>query len=104
MVPDASKDERFMHSSLVTGPPRIRFYAGAPLDYEDANKNQFKLGTLCIIDTTLRTLTDEEKILLQTLARLVVAEIQLRDKISVEHKRALDEAKAGAEEVVNEII
>ena len=86
-----------MYSSLVTGPPNIRFYAGAPLQYEDENKNHFKLGTLCIIDSTPRTLTDDEQMLLQTLARLVVAEIQLREKISAEHKRALDEAKAGAE-------
>ncbi|MGB9069051.1 MAG: GAF domain-containing protein [Candidatus Acidiferrales bacterium] len=31
IVPDATQDERFAGSPLVTGEPRIRFYAGAPL-------------------------------------------------------------------------
>jgi len=71
LVPDAAKDERFKYSSLVVGPSQIRFYAGAPLQYEDAQQNHYKIGALCLMDTVPCDLTAEQIILLQTLARLV---------------------------------
>ena len=97
LVPDATKDPRFMFSPLVVGPPNIRFYAGAPLEYEDKEHNKYKLGTLCIIDTVPREFSKEQQHLLMTLARLVVAEITLRDTISKEHDAFLENARTGAE-------
>ena len=46
IVPDTTKDSRFMKNPLVLGKPVIRFYAGTPLM---SPKGQ-KMGTLCIID------------------------------------------------------
>ena len=73
-VEDASKNEIFRNNPLVTGDPNIRFYAGAPLITHDG----FSLGSLCIIDTVPRSLTDKQKDALLSLARTVVAHLELR--------------------------
>ena len=56
---------------LVTGEPKIRFYAGAPLRYLDGNK----LGTLCIIDQHPRVLDEEDYTMLRDLAEMAEGEL-----------------------------
>lgn len=72
-VPDATLDERFRNNPLVTGEPQIRFYAGVPLLAEGGEA----LGTLCVIDRVPRVLTDEQREGLTTLARQVMAQMQV---------------------------
>ena len=73
-VPDAAADARFRDNPLVTGEPHIRFYAGMPLTAPDGHR----LGTLCAIDRTPRTLTPAQRDTLRVLARQVAAHMQLR--------------------------
>lgn len=73
-VPDAISDPRFADSPLVTKPNGIRFYAGAPL----VIKPGLAVGTLCVIDTTPRELTEAQKEALKLLAKQAVSLMQNR--------------------------
>ena len=74
-VLDASRDPRFADNVLVTGDPRIRYYAGAPL----TTGKGFRLGTLCLIDTKARrALSQDQEAQLRDLADLVIHEMELR--------------------------
>jgi len=67
-VQDALADHRFSKNPLVTGEPKIRFYAGAPL----TNRDGFTLGTLCIIDQKPKKLTPEQKEIFKKLSQIVM--------------------------------
>ncbi|WP_198555965.1 MULTISPECIES: GAF domain-containing sensor histidine kinase [Halomonadaceae] len=56
-IEDASKDSRFTDNPLVTVSRGIRFYAGVPLN----TSSGFRVGTLCIIDTSPRRLDDAQR-------------------------------------------
>jgi signal transduction histidine kinase/CheY-like chemotaxis protein len=74
VVEDAQADIRFAANPMVTGKPRIRFYAGAPLMTTDG----YALGMLCVTSSIPRTLSPEQKAGLQALGRQVVAQLELR--------------------------
>lgn len=102
VVPDASRDQRFADNPLVAEDPKVRFYAGAPIQDSDGHT----LGTLCVLDTTPRELDAEQEAMLESLASIVMDEMHLRrlasfdpltglpnrryfmDLCEVEHRRA----------------
>jgi len=81
VVPDATQDPRFADNRLVTGPPYIRFYAGIPL----TTAADFRVGTLCVIDTRPRAFGERDLRLLHDLARIAEDELnhkELSDALS----------------------
>ena len=73
VVLDAASDDRFANNPLVTDPPHVRFYAGAPLVLRDGHR----IGTICVLDVQPRDSFDERaRSALADLADLVVAEIE----------------------------
>ena len=91
VVEDAQADDRFATNPMVTGDPKIRFYAGAPLTTFDGHA----LGMLCVNGPVARTLSPEQSAGLQALSRQVVAQLELRRRTS-ELALARDAAVAAA--------
>ena len=77
IIPDTSKDERFHDNPLVTGEPHVAFYAGIPL----VNPEGYALGTLCVWDIVPKNLDESQVTTLQSLARQVVCQLELKRKI-----------------------
>lgn len=80
IVNDTFKDERFRDNPLVTGEPHIRFYAGAPIKSNEG----YSIGTLCVIDTLPRIMTENDQVLLREFADMVEGELNHPDKVARE--------------------
>jgi two-component sensor histidine kinase len=78
IVPDLTDDPRFARNPLVTEQPHLRFYAGAVLRTPDG----VPLGALCVLDCVPRDLTEDQAFMLQTLARQVMSQLELRRAIA----------------------
>ena len=74
IINDAAGNPDFADNPLVTGPPFIRFYAGAPLHAPSGAR----IGTLCIIDPNPRNMDSADQRILRDLANCVESELALR--------------------------
>jgi GAF domain-containing protein len=72
IITDASTHPSYCNHPLVTGDPKIRFYAGKPICGPDKSK----LGTVCVIDREPRDLTEKQLLLLEICSNLVESEIK----------------------------
>lgn len=76
IIEDATQNEHFYDNPLVTGYPRVIFYAGIPL----VNDNGYPLGTLCVIDDKPKKISDKQIDSLKSLANQVIQLLELRKK------------------------
>ena len=74
MVENASADPRTQEHPLVAGPFGLEFYVGVPLRTYDGHV----LGMLSCMDRRPRGVTPQQLRLLETLAAIVMDEIELR--------------------------
>ena len=109
LVPDATLDPRFADSPFVTGPPYVRFYAGAPL----VSPRGYALGSLCAMDDKPRQLRPDQIQALAGLSRQVVAQMELQLSVheletEIERRkrveRALREEQRKSEKLVLNIL
>jgi len=73
VVPDAAGDARFADHPLVTGEPRVRFYAATPLVTAEGQA----VGVLAVIDRRPRQLSPGQRDGLRALGRQVMAQLEL---------------------------
>ena len=100
VVKDAASDPRTLQNPLVRGEMGLRFYAGVPLTTADG----YNLGTLNIIDTEPRELTDDQLLTLKQLADIVVDELELRLAALRLHRSAIDRNLGSVEKVLQDAL
>ena len=76
VVPDMRQDLRFQTHPGVTGAPFIQFYTGVPLTTAEG----FAVGSLCVMDTHPKELSDSQIQSLRALAAQVIVNLELRKK------------------------
>lgn len=81
VVNDAVTDPRTLANPLVAGEMGLRFYAAAPLRTPDG----YNLGTVCVLDTSRRDVTEDEMATLGDLAAIVIDELELRRSARLLH-------------------
>jgi PAS domain S-box-containing protein len=101
VVEDATQDATLSTKSVVTGEPHIRFYAGVP--YFDADG--YPLGSVCVIDTSPRTISPEQVAQLEMLAKTAGQIVQLKQmKKRLEHEsKVRHDAERQREETVGRL-
>ncbi len=76
IIEDAELDKRFCDNPLFLNEPHVRFYAGIPL----VTPKGFRIGTLCVIDSEKKSLSELQITMLKSLASQVIDILELRVK------------------------
>ena len=74
VVEDVKQELYFAKEQAVKGAPGIGFFAGTPLRNPDGQR----FGTLCVLDTKPRRLTDRDKTLFMSMGAVISNDICLR--------------------------
>jgi len=79
VIPDITKEARFASHPLVQGPPHATFYAGAPI----ITRDNFAIGSLCVLHTESHHLSEAQLESLMTLAQQAALHIETRAELRV---------------------
>jgi len=82
VITDTAKDLRFCENPMVTGTPKIRFYAGMPLRSADGHK----VGTLCIADQVPRDFPTQSHDILRDLGCMAEDQLNLLNVLDLQSK------------------
>jgi sigma-B regulation protein RsbU (phosphoserine phosphatase) len=74
VIPDTLRDPVAADNPLVTGEMKVRFYAAAPIITPDGHR----LGTVNVLDTKPRSISEDDTATLADLAAIVLDEMELR--------------------------
>ena len=87
IIPDTLADRRTNQNPLVMNEPNFRFYAGATIVVQNV-----AIGTVCVLDTIPRNLSDDQIEVLRALARQVVGLLEARkvSKMYADRQRHLN--------------
>jgi two-component sensor histidine kinase len=96
VLTDAKQDSCALANPLVAGDFGLRFYVGAPLRTHDGHN----LGTLCVIDTKPREVTQAQIDDLNDLAAVVMDQLELR----LSARRAVAREKMLAKEIDHRVM
>lgn len=73
-VEDATLDNRFSSNPFVTSEEGIRCYMGVPLKSTDGQN----IGSLCVLGTKPRKFSNDEALILERFAALIMSQLELR--------------------------
>jgi GAF domain-containing protein len=71
---DVRTEPRAANNPIIVADPTLRAYAAVPLTTHDGHD----IGTLCVLDRSVRTFTEEELADLADLASMLMRELELR--------------------------
>lgn len=97
-VKNLSLDERFSELEGVKDGPQLRYYFGIPLKTDNGQS----IGTLCVLDTVEKTLTQDKIELLKGIAEEVVNRLRMQQQLEAMRKE-LTEARETAKRAAHDI-
>lgn len=97
-VKDLSKDERFLDKFFVKDDPNLRYYFGVPLTTPEGNN----LGALCVLDTEVKSLSQEKVELLRIIADEIVNRFKILKAVQ-DLKGKMNEIKENQKKVAHDI-
>lgn len=102
VIPDTLDDARLKDNPLCLDEPNLRFYAGMCLETDDG----LPIGTLCVLDTKPRELSELQRQALTVMGRQVMRQIQLAKalKLSELQRNEIDHRVKNSLSIVSSLL